>query len=68
MFPVQPHNPDPAPCLTWVVPLQQVPAVESSAFGVAHLKALLQQPLGDVALADACVPEASHVTLTLLRH
>ena len=40
--------------LTWVVPLQQVPAVEGSAFGVAHLQALLQQPLGDVALADAC--------------
>lgn len=49
--------------LTWVVPLQQVPAVESSALGVAHLQALLQQPLGDVALADACVQEATRVTL-----
>lgn len=44
-----------AQSLTWVVPLQQVPAVERSALGVAHLQALLQQPLGDVALADACV-------------
>lgn len=51
--------------LTWVISLQQVPAVESSAFGVAHLQALLQQPLGDVTLADACVPEARHVILTL---
>lgn len=49
--------------LTWVIPLQQVPAVERSAFGVAHLQSLLQQPLGDVTLADACVPEARRVIL-----
>ena len=40
--------------LTWVVPLQQIPAVEGSALGVTHLQPLLQQPLGDVALTDAC--------------
>lgn len=62
-FPSNRYNPQPAPRLTWVISLQQVPAVESSAFGVAHLQALLQQPLGDVALADACVPEASHVIM-----
>lgn len=50
--------------LTWVIPLQQVPAVERSAFGVAHLQALLQQPLGDVALADACELEARRITAT----
>lgn len=59
---------DPALCLTWVVSLQQVPAVERSAFGVAHLQALLQQPLGDVTLADACVGERRQVVLTHLRH
>lgn len=40
--------------LTWTVPLQQIPAVESPALGVAHLQTLLQQPLGDVALTDTC--------------
>ena len=40
--------------LTWVVPLQQIPTVEGSALRVTHLQPLLQQPLGDVALTDAC--------------
>lgn len=45
-------NQDLEAVLTWTVPLQQIPAVKSPAFGVAHLQALLQQPLGDVALTD----------------
>lgn len=62
-----PRHPQPAPRLTWVVPLQQVPAVESSAFGVAHLQALLQQPLRDVALADACAQEGEACYLNTLK-
>lgn len=53
--------------LTWVISLQQVPAVESSALGVAHLQALLQQPLGDVTLADACVPGGKPCYLNTLK-
>lgn len=46
--------------LTWAVTLQQVPAIERPAFGVAHLKPLLQKPLGDVALTDTCRRSHSH--------